>query len=138
DEMLVKVDRTTMAAGLEARVPFLDRAFVSWALAQPARYKLAGGTGKRVLRLALERRLPAAARRPKHGFDVPLGPWLRGPLRERVADTLAADRVKRRGLLAPAAVERLVAAHLAGSGDHSRQLLSLLALELWLGRHVDA
>lgn len=134
DEMLVKVDRTTMAAGLEARVPFLDRGLVEWALAQPGPDQVHGGRGKRVLRRALARRLPEVAARPKHGFDLPLGPWLRGPLRDLVADALHPDRVRSRGLLAPGAVERLVAAHRDGRGDHSRKLLSLLALELWLER----
>jgi asparagine synthase (glutamine-hydrolysing) len=134
DEMLVKVDRATMAAGLEARVPFLDRSLVEWALAQPGRPQLRRGVGKQWLRDALSNRLPGVAARPKHGFDVPLGAWLRGPLREWMSDTLHAERIARRGLLDPGAVGRIVEAHLRGAGDHSRKLLSLLALEVWLER----
>jgi len=132
DEMLTKVDRATMAVGLEARVPFLDRQLVEWSLAQPGDYKLRRGEGKRLLRRALRDDLPAAARRPKHGFDVPLGAWLRGPLRERLGDLLSPARVRGRGLFRPEAVERLVQAHLAGRADLSRKLFSLIVAEQWL------
>jgi asparagine synthase (glutamine-hydrolysing) len=132
DEMLTKVDRFTMAAGLEARVPFLDRGFVEWAFRQPGRYKVAGGTGKLVLREALRATLPAAAGRAKHGFDMPLGVWLRGPLRTRLLDTLSAAAIRRRGLVRPEAVERLVAAHLARKADYSRKLFTLMVLHTWL------
>ncbi len=132
DEMLTKVDRMTMASGLEARVPFLDRALVEWSFRQPGRYKVRGGTGKLLLRRVARDRLPRAAARPKHGFDVPLAEWLRGPLREALCDTLSRAAVARRGLLRPEAVERLVRAHLSGEADHSRKVFTLFALERWL------
>ena len=132
DEMLTKVDRMTMSCGLEARVPFLDRELVEWSLRLPGRVKVGGGTGKLLLRRALERRLPDTARRRKHGFDVPLGDFLRGRLAPWLRDSLSPDRVRRRGLLRPEAVERLVEAHLAGQVDASRRLLSLLVLDSWL------
>jgi asparagine synthase (glutamine-hydrolysing) len=132
DEMLVKVDRTTMSAGLEARVPFLDRRLVEWAMGLPGRYKVRHGIGKLVLRRALAPVLPAAAQRPKHGFDIPLGAWLRGDGRALVGDTLGAEALRRRGLFRPGAVARLLDAHLAGRGDYSRRLFSLVVLELWL------
>lgn len=132
DEMLTKVDRMTMAAGLEARVPFLDRGLLEWTLLLPGRLKLRGGVGKALVREALQPALPRTAARPKHGFDVPLGPWLRGPLRGLLTDALAPHRVRRHGILRPGAVETLLAAHLAGHGDHSRKLFTLLALGLWL------
>jgi len=138
DEMLTKVDRMTMAAGLEARVPFLDRALVEWAFTLPGAVKVQGGIGKRPLRRLLEGPLSAVARRPKHGFDVPLGAWFRGPLREMLRDALSPDRVRRRGLLDPGAVSRIADAHLLGHGDHSRILFSLLVLELWLTRTLRA
>ena len=133
DEMLTKVDRMTMAAGLEARVPFLDRRFVEWAFRLPGRHKVRGA-GKRILRRALAPSFPRAAARPKHGFDVPLGAWLRGPLRGQLEDTLSPRAVRRRGLLRPDAVTRIVDAHLRGRGDHSRKLFSLMVLEMWLSR----
>ncbi len=137
DEMLAKVDRATMAAGLEARVPFLDRALVEWALAQPGSHKVRGGTGKRLVRAALQPALPQTAAAPKRGFSPPVGAWLRGPLRSLVQDTLAPEAVARRGLLRPDVVERLVSAHTSGRADRSRQVFTVLALELWL-RRLDA
>jgi asparagine synthase (glutamine-hydrolysing) len=133
DEMLTKVDRMTMAAGLEARVPFLDRGLVEWAFRLPGRLKVRG-SGKRILRRALAPRFPRIAARAKHGFDVPLGPWLRGPLRGLLVDTLSPEVVRRRGLLRERAVTRMVEAHLRGRGDHSRKLFSLIVLEMWLRR----
>jgi asparagine synthase (glutamine-hydrolysing) len=137
DEMLAKVDRATMAAGLEARVPFLDRALVEWALAQPGSYKVRGGTGKRLVRAALQPALPHTAAAPKRGFSPPLGAWLRGPLRSLVLDTLSPEAVARRGFLRPEVVERLLRAHMAGRAERSRQIFTILALELWL-RRLDA
>jgi asparagine synthase (glutamine-hydrolysing) len=133
DEMLTKVDRMTMAAGLEARVPFLDRRLVEWAFRLPGRLKVRG-VGKLILRRALAPSFPRAAARPKHGFDVPLGPWLRGPLRGLLLDTLSPEAVRRRGLLRERAVARMVGAHLRGRGDHSRKLFTLVVLEMWLRR----
>jgi asparagine synthase (glutamine-hydrolysing) len=128
DEMLTKVDRMTMAAGLEARVPFLDRGFVEWALGVPGRLKVAGGTGKVVLRHALEPILPRAAQRPKHGFNVPVGAWLRGPLREWIEGVLRQDEALARLGLRPLAVRGILDAHLQGRGDYSRKLLTLACL----------
>jgi asparagine synthase (glutamine-hydrolysing) len=132
DEMLTKVDRATMSAGLEARVPFLDRRMVEWSLALAGAHKVANGRGKRVLRRALEPSLPAAAARPKHGFDVPLGPWFRARGREWLGDTLSPSAVRRRGLFRPEVVARILQDHLAGPRDHSRKLLTLAVLEMWL------
>jgi asparagine synthase (glutamine-hydrolysing) len=134
DEMLAKVDRMTMASGLEARVPFLDRSLVEWAFRQPGRHKIRRGRGKLLLRQALSGSLPSVAARSKHGFDVPLGDWLRGPLRALLLDTLAESAVRRRGLFRPQAVEALMSAHLKGRAASARKLLTLMALEMWLGR----
>jgi len=132
DEMLAKVDRMTMASGLEARVPFLDRALVEWAFRQPGRHKIRGGKGKLLLRRALSGSLPRVAARAKHGFDVPLGAWLRTRLRPLLLDALSPEATRRRGLFRPEAVQRLLDAHLRGRGDHARKLFSLLSLEMWL------
>ena len=134
DEMLTKVDRMTMAAGLEARVPFLDREIVEWSLRVPGRIKLRNGIGKRPLRGMLDGPLSAAARRPKHGFDVPLGAWFRGPLRDGLRETLTSQAARDRLLFDPAAVAQILDAHQAGRGDFSRVLFSMLMLELWLSR----
>jgi asparagine synthase (glutamine-hydrolysing) len=137
DEMLVKVDRMTMAHGLEARVPFLDREVVEWAMRLPGHHKVAGGTGKLVLRRALQDALPDVAARPKHGFDPPVGAWLRGPLRELMTDHLCGDGLASAGLFRGAAVEALVRAHLDGVADCSRKLFTLLVLAVWLRERGD-
>lgn len=133
DEMLTKVDRMTMAWGIEARVPFLDRHVVEWAMQVPGHLKLRRGTGKLLLRRALARRLPQIAGLPKRGFSLPFGAWLRGPLREQLGDTLSAASLGRRGLFRADAVSGLLDAHLSGKADYSRKLFSLMALEMWLG-----
>jgi asparagine synthase (glutamine-hydrolysing) len=122
-----------MARGLEARVPFLERGLVDSAFGLPGRYKVRGGRGKRLLRRALAD-LPAVARRRKHGFDVPLGAWLRGPLRPWMEDLLSGETVRRRGLFRVEAVEALVSAHLRGRADYSRKILTLAVLESWRRR----
>jgi asparagine synthase (glutamine-hydrolysing) len=132
-EMLTKVDRMTMAAGLEARVPFLDRGLVEWLFSLPGAYKTRGDTGKIILRSSLASVLPEVARGPKKGFSPPLGAWLRGPLRPFLADTLTPARVRERGWLRPGMVERMLSAHLTGRADLSRKLFALLVLETWLG-----
>jgi asparagine synthase (glutamine-hydrolysing) len=135
DDLLPKMDRMTMAHGLEARSPLLDRAVVEFASRLPDALKRRGARGKRVLRAAARGLLPpeTLARR-KQGFVVPLGSWFRGQLRPLVHDLLLADarlasRLRREEL------ERLVREHEGGRADHGHRLWSLLTLELWLRRH---
>ena len=137
-EMLTKVDRMTMASGLEARVPFLDHHLVEWAFQIPSGYKMRGREGKLVVKRAMERYLPSELLyRPKHGFNVPMPVWMRGELREFVQDSLAEETVKRRGLFRPDRVTRLVQDHLAGRTEASNKILVLLMIELWFERFVD-
>ena len=137
-EMLTKVDRMTMASGLEARVPFLDHHLLEWAFQIPSGYKMRGREGKLVVKKAMERYLPSELLyRPKHGFNVPMPVWMRGELREFVQDSLAEETVKRRGLFRPDRVTRLVQDHLAGRTDASNRILVLLMMELWFERFVD-
>src|SRR5262249_7512545 len=117
---------------LEARSPFLDHAFAELACSVPARLKVRGVTTKRLLKRALAGRLPAGIlHRKKQGFGVPIGPWLRGPLRPLVEDLLHRDRLRRVGLFSPDAVQRFVAEHVSGRRDHQRVLWPLIAFELW-------
>ncbi len=128
-DILTKVDRASMAHGLEVRVPFLDHEYVAWALGLPDRLKI-NGTGKYALKKALESRLDHdLLYRPKMGFSVPLARWLRGPARETARARLAPDRLERLGLFAPDRVGQLLAQHESGRSDHSTTLWSLLMFE---------
>jgi asparagine synthase (glutamine-hydrolysing) len=131
-QTLVKMDRGTMAYGVETRAPFLDPDLVALACAMPSSLKLRGWTTKYALKRALAGRLPPGILgRRKQGFGVPLAQWLRGPLRGDLEETLGAARLRRVGLLDPDRVGRLVAEHVAGQRDHRRVLWSLLVFELW-------
>jgi len=131
-QTLVKMDRATMASGVEARAPFLDPDLVALVCAMPSSVKLRRWTTKYVLKRALAGRLPdAILSRRKQGFGVPLAQWLRGPLRPLLEDKLHPDRLRRVGLLAPDAVRRLVAEHLSARADHRKALWQLLVFELW-------
>ena len=101
-QTLVKMDRGTMAFGVEARAPFLDPDLVALACAMPSSLKLRGLTTKYALKRALAGRLPEAILpRRKQGFGVPIAQWLRGPLRPMLEETLDPDRLRRVGLLDP-------------------------------------
>jgi len=135
DDLLPKMDRMTMAHGLEGRSPLLDRDLLELAAQLPDGLKRRGGRGKLALKKAVEPLLPPGILdRPKHGFGLPIGEWFRGDLRPMVGDTLLSGaRLARR--LRPGALERLVADHDAGRVDRGHQLWTLLTLELWLRRH---
>ena len=137
-EMLTKVDRMTMASGLEARVPFLDHHLVEWAFRIPSAHKMRDREGKLLVKKAMERHLPSELLyRPKHGFNVPMPVWMRRELREFVQDSLAEETVRRRGLFRPDRVTRLVRDHLDGRAEASNKILVLLMIELWFERFVD-
>jgi asparagine synthase (glutamine-hydrolysing) len=138
-EMLTKVDRMTMAHGLEARVPFLDHRVVEWAFRLPSALKLRDDEGKVVVKRALEPYLPREVLyRPKQGFNVPMKLWMRGQLRDFVRDTLTEQRIRDRGLFRPDEVRRIVAEHESAGADSSNKIFVLLATELWFQRFVDA
>jgi len=132
DDILVKVDRATMAVALEGRIPFLDHRVVELAARLPLAAKISGGVGKQVLREILDRHVPRAlVERPKQGFAVPLGAWLNGPLRDW-ADDLLADRSGRIASFVDwRAVDREWTDHRAGRHDHSPRLWTVLMLLAW-------
>lgn len=132
DDILTKVDRASMACGLEVRAPFLDAALVDFVEPLPAGYKYAKGQTKRLLKRAASGRLPAATLgRPKKGFGIPVARWLRGPLAPLLERLLAPDRLQRQGLFRPDEVARRVAEHRAGVRDHRKPLWTLLMFQLW-------
>jgi asparagine synthase (glutamine-hydrolysing) len=131
------MDRGTMAHGVEARAPFLDPDLIALTCAMPSSLKLHGVTTKYILKRALKGRLPdSILERRKQGFGVPLAQWFRGPLRPILEETLNADRLRRIGLLEPAAVARLVTEHLSGKHDHRKALWNLLTFELWRAAYL--
>ena len=133
DDLLVKLDRMTMAHALEARSPFLDRELVEYAAALPDRFKLSGRRTKAILRDAFADLVPPAIeRRGKMGFGVPVGTWFRSGLREYMRDTLLAPAARYREMLSGPFVESLVRRHLAGDANLGPQLWSLICFERWL------
>jgi len=133
DNMLVKVDRASMAVALEVRVPFLDHRLVELSWRLPATSKIRGGQGKWIERDLLDRYVPRELwDRPKVGFDPPLAQWLRGPLREWACDLLAPERLRRQGLIRPEPVTRALESHLAGRENHDYRLWTVLMMQSWL------
>jgi asparagine synthase (glutamine-hydrolysing) len=129
---LMTTDKTSMAANLEVRVPFLNREMIEMAGRMPPRLKLRGLTRKYVLKRALENVLPKeVVWRKKAGFGAPIRSWLRGPLRPWVDDLLSEDAVKKRGLFRPSEVKRVIDANFSGREDYNLQVFQLLGLELW-------
>lgn len=138
DDLLMKMDKMSMAASVEARVPLLDNPLVDWALKLSPRHKIRGLEGKVLLKRLARKLLPAeVVDRPKVGFTVPLSPWFRGPLRELLADTLLAPACLSRGYFEPAVLRGYVEDHLAGRRDRGRELWTLLTLELWHRQWID-
>ncbi len=139
DDILVKVDRMTMANSLEARAPLLDHELLEFAARLPFAMKMRDGRGKYLFRRVAEQLLPASVlNKPKQGFAIPIAQWLRGPLRERMQDTLASASFAGRGVFDVDEVRRRMGSHLAGGEDHSEMLWLVLTYETWARRFVDA
>lgn len=133
DDILVKVDRATMAASLESRAVFLDHRLVELAWRLPTRMKIRGGRGKWLLRRLLQQYLPPRLiDRPKAGFAIPLGGWLRGPLREWAEDLLDERRLREQELLDPSPIRAQWREHLSGDRDRQHLLWDVLMLQAWL------
>jgi asparagine synthase (glutamine-hydrolysing) len=137
-DMLVKVDRMSMANSLEVRCPLLDHKLVELAASFPPGWKIRDGKGKRILIEALGDRLPAELlNRPKRGFAVPLSIWFRNELWDYLNDLLLGKRFLERGFVSPGFVRYLLAEHRSGRRDNSHWLWRLLALELWCADYLD-
>ncbi|MBN2492815.1 MAG: asparagine synthase (glutamine-hydrolyzing) [Planctomycetes bacterium] len=139
ENILLKLDRMSMATSLEARVPLLDHRLVEYVAQLPARYKVRGLVRKWILRRAVARWLPrrVLARR-KTGFSIPMKTWLRHDLRHLVEGLDGGALVREHGLVAGAWVRRLVEEHITGRADHAHRLWSLVMLEAWLGAVLKA
>ncbi len=133
DDILVKVDRAAMANSLETRVPFLDHRLVEMAYSLPMSMKVREGKSKWILRQVLYKYVPKnLIERPKAGFGIPLGSWLRGPLREWMEDLLDVNRLRREGYFHPERVGASCEEHISGRFDHTTVLWSILMFQVWL------
>ncbi|HEX6189458.1 MAG TPA: asparagine synthase (glutamine-hydrolyzing) [Pyrinomonadaceae bacterium] len=135
---LMTTDKTSMAANLEVRVPFLNVEMLELAARMPPRLKLRGLKRKYILKKAAETLLPReVVWRKKAGFGAPIRSWLRGPLQPMVEDLLSEDAIRRRGLFQPKEVRRIIDLNLSGREDYNLQVFQLLNLELWHREFID-
>ena len=135
---LMTTDKTSMAANLEVRVPFLNKEMLELAARMPPDLKLRGLKRKYILKKAAERLLPReVVWRKKAGFGAPIRSWLRGPLRPMVDELLSDETINRRGLFRPEEVRRIIDANLSGREDYNLQVFQLLNLELWQRTFID-
>jgi len=133
DDILTKVDRASMGVSLEVRAPLLDHRVVEWAWRLPLSFKLRDGEGKWLLRQLLHRHVPRElVTRPKTGFSLPLGAWLRGPLRQWAEALLDPERLRREGYLQPGPIQAVWRLHVAERRDEAHRLWPVLMFQAWL------
>jgi asparagine synthase (glutamine-hydrolysing) len=132
DDILVKVDRMSMANSLEARTPYLDYRVAEFAAGLPSHMKLNGFTTKYLLKRAMAGKLPPPIlKRKKEGFSIPMKNWLQEELRPMMEDLLSPARIRREGFFNVRYVEKLKSEHISGAANHAHQLWSLMLFEIW-------
>ncbi|MCX6558008.1 MAG: asparagine synthase C-terminal domain-containing protein, partial [Candidatus Aminicenantes bacterium] len=132
DDIMVKVDRMTMAASLEARAPLLDYKLVEFAFSLPADWKVRNGTGKWFFKKAMEGILDRKILyRQKQGFSIPIKNWLKNELRELMLETLSEGRINAMGLFNARTVQTMIQEHLQNRENHSHRLWALMQFHLW-------
>ena len=133
DDILCKVDRAAMATSLETRVPFLDPEIVKLSWRFPLKMKVQGTLGKKILRKVLYKYVPKnLIERPKVGFGLPIGDWLRGPLKDWASDLLSPKRIQQEGYLNQDYINQAWNQHLTGKRDNTYKLWSVLMFQAWL------
>jgi asparagine synthase (glutamine-hydrolysing) len=133
DDILVKVDRASMAVGLEGRVPMLDHRVVELAWRLPLRLKVRDRTGKWILREILRKYVPDSVQRPgKRGFGVPIGSWVRGPLKDWAESLLDPAKLRQQGVLDVEMVRTQWDEHLHQESRHSDRIWHVLAFQAWM------
>lgn len=136
DDILVKVDRMSMATSLETRAPFLDGDLMELAFSMPGHLKIRNGERKWILKKAMGDLLPASIlNRKKEGFSIPMKNWLRRELEPLMRGLLSRERVVSRGLFDPDAVQKLIDDHVAGRENHAHTLFPLMVFERWAAEH---
>ncbi len=139
DDIMVKVDRMSMAASLETRAPLLDRKLVEFAFSLPPQWKVRGRTGKWFFKKAMEGILDdATIYRQKEGFSIPIKNWLRAELKELMLETLAETRIRAMGYFSWPEVEAMIAEHLSGRADHAHRLWALMQFHLWHDQYAGS
>ncbi|HUF81424.1 MAG TPA: asparagine synthase C-terminal domain-containing protein [Burkholderiales bacterium] len=139
DNLLERADRMSMAASIEARVPFLDHPLAAFVTSLPDRYRVRGRTTKWILRAAARDSLPASIlTQPKVGFRVPVGDWFRGPMREFLASHLQGPASLTRSYYDPGVLDGILAAHWNGRQNSEKLLWTLLNLEIWHRHYAQA
>ena len=138
DDILVKVDRMSMATSLETRAPFLDGDLMELAFSMPGHLKIRNGERKWILKQAMKGVLPdSILNRKKEGFSIPIKHWLRRELQPLMRDLLSPDRIARRGLFDPAYITQLMNAHTDGRENHAHTLFPLMVFERWAAEHLS-
>ena len=139
DDIMVKVDRMSMAVSLEARAPLLDHQLIEFVARIPYEYKLRDGTGKYLLKqVAADLLPPGILQKRKQGFAIPIARWLRNELKDLMSDTLSDRSFRERGVFNESGVRNLVREHLSAERDHSEPLWLLLTYEMWARRFLDS
>jgi asparagine synthase (glutamine-hydrolysing) len=137
-DMLTKVDRMSMANSLEVRVPFLDYNLVQYVFSLKGSAKLGAWRGKRILLETFKDLLPPLLHnRPKRGFEMPIGAWLRKELKFLIEEYLHKDRIERQGIFDPRIISDMVLDHMSESQDTSWQLWNLIVFEHWYERYIE-
>ena len=138
NRMLTKVDRASMAASLEVRVPFLDNEMIDFSAQLPLHLKIRGLRTKHIVRNALKKRVPFNHhQRSKHGFDVPYKQWLRNDLVNMARNYLDPQTIDKQGILNSAIVNQIVTDHQTGAANYTRQIYGLIIFQIWFNTFIE-